>query len=398
MSMRRTDNTPRRLSIPVWIVVSSLIGILLGLLGLTWTFLVDPVAAWGWLVVNFVYFVGIVNGSLMWAMVFRATQTRWTAVINRLAHSMIALVPLLGIVLIALLIGSRGYMTWIHHPVPEKEAWLNVPFLVIRNILVVFGFWALSWLLVRWSLKADARVRDGGEITSQEHHHLNVVAVAGVFGYVLTMTIISYDFMMSLWPHWFSTMFAPYYFCTSAYTGLALLVLLAAALRRPLGVERYTDPQQFQDLGNLMLGFALFNLGLFFGQYLTIWYENLPYETDFLIARYLRGTWPILGWSAILVGLAVPFILLQSRYLKRRPRWIAPVAALALLGIALDRYVLVVPSLEFTGILLAAPGLLIGLGFLGVLVLGVALFVGVYPPVSEADRQLAEMIRREAGV
>ena len=141
-------------------------------------------------------------------------------------------------------------------------------------------------------------------------------------------------------------MFAPYIWITNAYAGLAVLILLSAAVRGRPGASKWLRPQQFKDLGNLMLGFSLFTMGLFFAQYLTIWYENLPDEVGFMILRYDKGVWPPIGWCSFVLAYGLPFILLQSRAIKLSARLLSAVAIIVLVGVALERYVLIVPSLE----------------------------------------------------
>ena len=387
--MRAPNTNSQTYMPPFWLTIASLAGIVMGLVGLAITFVIKPADAWAWLVVNFVYFVGITNGVLAWAVVFRTTQTRWTPAIGRLAQSCLAYAPVTAVVLIVLLAGARSYLPWVAHPVPAKAAWLNVPFMSVRDIVALALFWGICFLLTRWSLAADAK----RETSQREHYRMNVAAAAGVIVYAATSTIISWDFIMSLSPKWTSTVFGPYFFCTNIYAGAAVLILLSAALRKPLGVEKYIGPQQFQDLGNLMLGFCLFTMGLFYAQYLTIWYENLPEETEFLIVRYLHGEFPYLGWAAFIIGYALPFILLQSKHLKRHPKMLAPVCVMALLGVALERYVLVVPSLDEHALLLYPAGILISLGFLGAFLLCITLFLRKYRPVSSADVELKQIYR-----
>ena len=392
------DNNNRHPSYkpPTWLLsvcaAAIIIGIIAFLIGLSAGPKLD---AWLWLIIGFVYFGGIANGVLAWAAVFRVAQTRWSPAINRLGHSLILFLPVLFVALIILLCGVRNYVPWIAHPIPAKSAWLNVPFMIIRNIVLLSTLWILYYLLVRWSLAADAKANRGEAITPTDQYKLTAVGIAAVLTYTIASTIVSYDFIMSLSPEWLSTMFAPYYFCTNIYVGMAVLILMAYLLRVPLGVERFVKEQHFQDMGNLMLGFCLFTMGLFFAQYLTIWYGNLHFETRFLILRYYRGSWPILGWTAFIIGYAIPFILLQSRNLKRNPRLLTPVAVLAIIGVALERYVLVVPSLKPQSLLLSPISGLSLLIFLGAFILAIVLFFARYSPVSAAQEALSEVEKLE---
>ncbi|MDO8588183.1 MAG: NrfD/PsrC family molybdoenzyme membrane anchor subunit [Armatimonadota bacterium] len=348
-------------------------------------------SAWAWFLIAFVLFAGVTTAMLAWAAVFRVAQARWAASVNRIAQSAIYFTPFSVLVLLPVLVGVRCCAPWAGHPVPGKEAWLNVPFFVIREIVCLGALWTLCFLMVRWSLNADAKSARGEPITHRDHHRLNAISVAVIMVYCVVSSVVAYDFIMSLDPEWVSTMFAPYFFCTNLYAGMAVMILLAAALRRGLGAEKHLGPSQFHDMGNLLLAFSLFDMGLFFAQYLTIWYGNLPEETPFLVLRYYRGPWPWLGWTAFILGYAIPFLFLQSRRLKQNPRWLAPVAVLALVGFALERYVLIVPSLQPDKLLLFHPHSVVVILLFVLFIYTTLRFFKLYSPVSAADAALAEM-------
>jgi Ni/Fe-hydrogenase subunit HybB-like protein len=377
---------PHRFKKRSWAICSALL--LLGALGVIAGFASAPHEAWVWLVVCFVIFTGIINAILAWAAIFRVAQASWASSVNRLAHASLAFVPVMAGTLIILLIGVKNYVPWIDHPIPAKAAWLNVPFMVIRDAISLSVFWILAFLFVRWSLAADAQAASGEEVSRKAHYRLNGMATAVVIAFCVSSSIVAYDFIMSLSPEWASTMFAPYYFCANLYAAMAALILLAAALRKPLGVEKRIRSSEFHDMGNLMLAFSLFDMGLFFAQYLTIWYENLPEETPFLILRYDKGAWPWVGWTAFVLAYAVPFIFLQSRRLKENPRWLSPVAVLAILGVCLERYMLVVPSIFPAKLLISPVSILMPLAFLGAFLIAIMLFLMKYSPVSAADAEL----------
>lgn len=367
--------------------------VVLGLVGAIYAFAAGPALdAWAWLLLSFLTVSSIAQGMLGWAAIFRTANARWTPVINRLGHSVAPFMVVSYLVLIALVVGAEAFLPWVKHPIKEKAAWLNLPFLRARLLVGVGLLFVLNYLLVRWSLDADARAERGEEISRQDHYRLNAVAIASVIVYTLAFTLVSWDLIMSLDPHWISTMFAPYFFMTNLYAAMGVLIVLSALLRSRLGVEKWLGAQQFQDMGNLMLGFSLFSMGLFFAQYLTIWYGNLPIETPFLILRYLKGTptahWPVLAWTVFIVAYMIPFIVLQPRPVKRNPRFVAPIAALGVVGVVVERYVLVVPSLQPANMwLAAAPGLML-LGFAGLLVLVMLAFLRRYGAVSAADEAL----------
>ena len=369
----------------MWLMVACACGIVVGGIGLALEFARSARDGWMWLVVDFVIFWGAASGIFCWAAAFRVAQARWSSVVSRFALSAFAFTPVLVVLLAVLLVGVRHYMPWVEHPVQGKEAWLNPTAFVIREVIAALLFWVSGWLFVRRSLAADAKA----EITDADHHRLNVAAAIVVAAYAVTATIIAWDFIMSLSPMWVSTMFSVYYFMTSAYMGLAAIIIIATGLRKPLEVEDKLKPAQFHDLGNLLLAFSLFNMGLFFAQYLTIWYGNLPHEAPFIILRYAKGTWPPLGWASFIIAYAIPFVLLQSRKIKLTPWMLCAVAAVVEIGVGMERYVLVAPSMK-PNLTVSPYGALSLVGFFAILMLCRIRFLYTYSPISKADEVLGE--------
>jgi len=377
-------------NLPMWLWVGCLIAVVAGVIALALAFHSSAREGWLWLIVDFVVFLGIANGAIGWAAVFRVAQTRWAGAVNRLGHAMIFYMPLLFGVLIALLIGVEKFVPWVEHPIPEKAAWLNVPFFRIREVVSLGLLWILFGGMVSRSLTLDAKTRSGERIASEEHYRLTAISVTSVIWYTIAASIVSYDFIMSLSPKWVSTMFAPYFWVTNLYMGMAFLILSASLLRNVTGARDYLGPEQFHDMGNLLLGFSLFSMGLFFAQYLTIWYENLPEETHFLVLRYDKSSWMWLGWAAFIIGYGIPFLLLQSRHLKKSSGLSIIPAVLVLIGVSLERYVLIVPSVQPGHLAIYPLGAFGALAFLGALVLTFCIFLRRYPPISSADVALKE--------
>ncbi|MDO8683398.1 MAG: hypothetical protein Q7N50_07955 [Armatimonadota bacterium] len=372
--------------------LAAVIMLVIGVAGLAIGFTTGQmVEAWLWLNILFVVFLGIAQAMIVWAAVFRVAQARWTPAVNRIGHSVIGFMPIMYIVLIILVVGIKEFAPWATHPVTGKAEWLNVPFMAARNLIGVAVLFLLDYLMVRFSLLADAKVRRGEDVTDDDQHRLNVISLIVIFAYAAVGSVIAYDFIMALSPEWVSTMFAPYFWISNLYAAMGVMIILSGALRKSLRMEQYLGKSQFQDMGNLMLAFGFFSMGLFFAQYLTIWYGNLPWETRFLIVRYYKGPWPYLGWTAFILQYIIPFVLLQSRIIKRNPKFSIPVAVIALIGFILERYVLIVPSLA-PGSLLISPVSAIGfLAFLGAFVLVIAVFFSRYSPISAAQAALPEL-------
>lgn len=371
--------------------------VLLGSAGLGIGFVFDPMDTWIWLIVSFLIFSGIANGMLAWAAILRVAQARWTPVVNRLCHSAIAFVPVLAAALTALLAGCRTYAPWARERMPGREAWFNVTSFTLREAMSLVAFWGLSFLMVRWSLVADAKSARGEKLIRIDHLHINAVCVGVIAAYVIASSVVAYDFVMGFSPEWVSTAFAPYYMCTALFAAMSIVVMLAFAHRDGIR-SPYLKPARIQDLGNLMLGFAFFCMGLFFAQYLTIWYGNLHHETHFLLIRYVYGQWPWLGWASFVIAYGLPFVLLQSRHIKLHVRLLSYTATTALTGYGLERYVLVVPSLRIHDLVPFPAGALLLPGFAAALALTTSAFIQNYPAISSADAALKDIYTAESSL
>jgi Ni/Fe-hydrogenase subunit HybB-like protein len=192
--------------------------------------------------------------------------------------------------------------------------------------------------------------------------------------------------IMSLSPHWHSTLFGAYYFVGSFYTGLAALAVLSFISIKTMGLGRVIESKHFHDLGNLLLAFCLVTGDFFYSQFLVIWFGDLPNETRYVLLRVRESPWDFLAWTVLFVCFAIPFVMLLSRNFKKKPAFMMTLAVIILTGMWLERFLLVVPSLWKEGYIpLGLMELLITTGFLGVVALCVLLFLRRFPilPVSD---------------
>jgi hypothetical protein len=341
---------------------------------------------WWMLLVNFLFWTGLAQGMFVWSSIFRTVQATWTPALNRLGHAAVNFQPF-SLGLFGLLVLGRGYwLTWLHHPVPEKSVWLNAPFFFARNALALTALMGLSYFLLR-------RYRQGETAASEEqdqvHHRINVVATALVGLYALVYSLLAFDLIMSLTPHWYSTLFGGYFFVSNLYLALAGLIILATLLRRCHVWAQWLGPGQFRDLGNLLMGFGLLTTGLFFAQFLTIWYGNLPEETAFILPRLYASPWKAVGFSLLGTCYLGPFLLLLSPQVKSNPCLLCPIALLVVAAMWVERWMLIVPS--FSPHRLAGLGLLQGalpLLCAGVLTWAVGSSLQRHPQVSPLDLAL----------
>jgi len=351
--------------------------------------LIDGAAlrAWEAFLVNLIFWLGVAQGAMVVSASFYLTQARWGgAGVYRLAEAFVGFLPV-GFVLFWVLLPGRAMLySWIDHPVPEIAAWLNVPFFFARDGAGLLLMALLSLWFVRVSRRPD--VVEWAETYSDIQlppAAIRRLAPTLAIAYAAIYTMLAFDLVMSLAPRWHSTLFGAYFFAGAYWSGLvamgAVVIFCGQPLRHAMAGDRGTI---LHDLGKLVFAFSVFWVYLFWSQYLPIWYGDIPRETFFVVPRVQRLPWGILGWSAFALIWVIPFTLLMGRKPKRTPAILGPVCVLGLIGMWLERYVLVTPSLSPKVIPFGLIEVLITLGFFGIF--GLCALPGLrLVPVSPAD-------------
>jgi hypothetical protein len=204
--------------------------------------------------------------------------------------------------------------------------------------------------------------------------------------YAGVLSLIAIDLIMALDPHWVSTLFPAYFFIGSLYTALALLVILTAYSLQTENLGDLVNLTHLHDLGKLLLGFCLVTGDFFYSQFLVIWYGNLPEDARYVILRVRQSPWEILAWTVLLVCFVLPFVSLLSRKIKSRPKQMVVLAGMILVGMWLERLLLVAPSLHpEAGLPIGFLELFITIGFLGTMGFSLLLFFHLVPLVPVAD-------------
>ena len=348
--------------------------------------------AWQAYLVNFVFWTGVSAGALLFSAVLTMTSARWGRPLKRLAEALGAFMPLAFVLFWPLYWGKDAIFSWIHHPIPEKAAWLNAGFLFARDgaaLLVLAGIGgAMTWLSVRRDLDPAYRSAPSpaGEPPAETDRGLIVLAPVYGIAYGFLMTLLAFDLIMSLSPHWFSGLFGAYYFMGSFYTGLAATLILGIIASRRLGLGWIIGGPQFHDMGKLIFAFCVVTADFFFTQLLVQWYGNLPEETEFIIRRIFYAPWEAVAWTVLLVCFAGPFVLLLSRRLKLMPTFMFVLCTVILAGMWLERFFLVGPSLwQGSELPLGVPEVLITGGFFGLAGLSTLCFLRRFPALPLAD-------------
>lgn len=343
---------------------------LLGVLGVVVGFFAGPArAGWTALYVSTAMFVGLAMFGAILSAIFELTGAKWGRAYRRFAEASVALMPLGLLGLLVVLVGAGHFVPWVHDPHElegHKAMWLGRGFWSVRLLATVLVAYGMGLYYVYASIRRDfcvAGVREsfqgklaaflGRGITDAKaeaerlSRRLAVLAPIVAIGYALTFSLVGFDFVMALDPHWFSTLFGVWYFFSHLFTGLALLAVVTMVLRRRVGLERWLTSTRQRDIATLLLAFTLLNVDFFWSQYLTIWYGHLPEETEYIIPRVLDEhlPWHHFAYPALLCFFFIPLIALIFRKVKQTSALLLPIALVPVLGIFLARFLEIAPPL-----------------------------------------------------
>ena len=297
----------------------------------------------------FAFFFTLCAGCFFWTIVHYATDAEWSVVVRRQLENIAVLLGVLAIFFVPILLLRRHLYAWMVIPsgheanLDSKRAYLNFGFFLIRAI-VFFGFFIVaSQLLRRFSVRQD---EDGNP---QFTIWLRQVSFASLPLFALCLTFGAYDWMLSLNYRWFSTMFGVYIFAGAAGSSMALLVLVITALRQAGYLKDIVTVENYHIMGKWMLAFCIFWAYNGFGQYMLIWYANLPEETLFFLTRNTQSWWA-LSMLLVIGRFFVPFAILLLRSIKKHPHQLCWMAGWTVCMQMLDMYLVVLPALHGTGV------------------------------------------------
>jgi hypothetical protein len=292
--------------------------------------------------VAFLFWIGITLGCLALLMVQHLTGGNWALVIRRILEAGSRTLPLMAVAVLPLLAGMKALYTWSRPGQSDpvilaKHLYLNSDFFIARTIFYFACWFLLAHLLNKWSREEDA----GGNVSLWTR--MEGLSGGGLVLYGLTVTFASVDWVMSLEPRWYSTIYGLLFMVGQALAALAfsIMVLVWLSDREPL--SEVVRPSYFQDLGSFLLAFVMLWAYLEFSQFLIIWGGNLSEEIPWYIRR-MQGTWGRVGLLLVLLNFALPFFLLLFRNVKRRTGSLLLVAGLVLLMRLVDMYWMVLPA------------------------------------------------------
>lgn len=319
------------------------------------------------------YAVSISLGALFFIAIQHLVRAGWSVSVRRLAEFLAASVgwPLLLLAPLVLLLfaGNSDLFPWNDPETVQgdkilegKAAWLNAPFFLVRAVL-----YAAVWVTCgRWYLRASQRQDETGDrATTLRLESRSAVALL-LLG--ITITFAAFDWLMSLDPHWFSTIFGIYAFSGAMVAGLSVLAIVVAVMVRR-EMHPAINQEHLHDVVKLLFGMNCFWAYIAFSQYLLIWYANIPEETVWLRHRQMHG-WDSISLALVIGHFVVPFLVLMPRAAKRSTRLVIVMSGLLLAMHWLDLYWVVYPQLAESPVF-GLTEVLTAIGFVGVLSVGV---------------------------
>ena len=338
------------------------------------------------------FWLSLALGALFYLIIHFLIRDGSLVVIRRIAEHIAGTIPLLAVlilpIIIPMLAGSSELYRWLDTAVrttdtlvQHKAAYLNLGFLVIR-LAAYFATWcALAWFFRGQSLRQDST--GAPQITLR----LWRTSAPAMLLFALSVTFFAVDMIMTLDPHWFSTIFGVYFFAGCMVGAYAALVLATVMVQRAGHLRRAVNAEHFHDLGKLLFAFLFFWGYIAFSQYMLYWYGNIPEETGWYLRRF-DGGWL---WFSVALLLAI----LLNRFVKRRRRLLAVMAVWMLAAHWIDLYWLIMPEYSAGVVPLSLLDLTCFTGIGALAVAGFGWLAGNHALAPLKDPNLAESLRFE---
>ena len=317
---------------------------------------------------NSFYFVSMGLIGLFFVAVHAIAESGWQVSMQRVGEAMSMFIPVGGIIMLIVFLsgGMHHLFEWTHEDhldriLIKKVPYLNQPFFYIRFVVFFAGWVLLAWLIRKTSRQLDMN----GDI--QYFHRLRKYSAFYVVFLAITSVVSSWDWLMSIDAHWFSTLYGWYVFSSMLVTGFSMIVIFVFVLQR-MGYMKHVNEEHIHDMGKYMFGLSIFWAYLWFSQYMLIWYANIPEETIYFYERLKY--FDTVFYFNLIVNFVLPFLLMMPRNAKRVYWVVIPVAVLIFIGHWVDLYQLIMPGAvghEAAGIGFLEIGTTIG--FLGLFML-----------------------------
>ncbi len=365
-----------------------------------------PDQAWKAYLINFLIWSAIAQGGLLFSTLMHTVKAKWSGPLSGLSEAFAGFFPVSFILFLFLFLGGAYVFPWSHgHDLHGKEVWLNIPFLFTRDLVALLILYGLGFGYLYYSFqlkKVDTangkgiirtlfRKLQGGRHLEAEviRKRVDVLAILYMLAFTLVLSLIGYDLVMALDPHWVSTLFGAYTFVKAIYVGLGALIIFAAVMHLYPKNDFKLPSSHFHDIGKLFFAFCLVWADFFYVQLVVIWYGNIPEETAYVIERVMMVPWKYLAYVVFTVSFVIPFFILLNRKVKSMPAFMLVLAAFMITGIWLEHLLLVGPALSHSThtLPLGIEDFLISLGFLGLMLMALNLFLRQFPELARTEKR-----------
>ncbi len=337
---------PERLSLPGSVQGLAIGAVLVGGVALGWAFSSgDTPLAWSAYLIGAFFALGLGVFGIAWLAITYLANGTWAVTMRRIPEAMTAWLLPGGALALLVGVGAHSLYHWSHEDAVAADALLShkAPFLNMGMFWALSGLSFLLWvvfaaLIVGASRRQD---RDGGMSATRTNRALSALFLV-VFA--LTLSLVSFYYLLSLEAHWFSTMFAVLVFTDLVQTGLAYVALAAGLVMMAGRLEGFLTENHLHSLGKMLFAATGFWAYIYFCQFMLIWYANIPEETVYFLRRQENGWLPYLLVLPLL-KFVVPFLLMVPREVKRNPRTLALISVLVLFAQFWELYLMVGPAL-----------------------------------------------------
>ena len=349
----------------------------IGLIALIYGFSTDAHRAWPSLLFNNYFFIGIAVFGVFFVAKQYVSEAGWSIVLKRVPEAVMSALPVMSLIMLFIMFASIMHWNHIYHwlhegimdPASEhydriiagKEAYLNGSFFIIRTIIYLLG-----WNYFAKKLRALSVLEDKVVGTAIHFKSVSTSAWFMVF-FAVTSAMASWDWIMSIDPHWFSTIFGWYVFAEWGAIGFTTILLFTLYLKRQ-GYLEDVNENHIHDLGKWIFAMSLVWTYMWFSQFMLIWYANIPEEVTYFMARLEVDNYKFLFWFSMIINFIAPIILLMSRDAKRNNGRLIFVGCVILVGHWINSYLLVTPGTLGTHGHIGFVEIGMGLGFAGLFI------------------------------
>lgn len=330
-------------SIPKNLRIASVAFMAIGAAVIAWSFITQPDRAWANLLLNNYMFLSLAIGASFFIAIQYITQSGWSSQFKRVPEAMMAYVPYAGIVMLLLYLGMHELYHWSHPEavatdelIQHKAPYLNIPFFFIRLVIFFIVWTVMTQLIRRASLAED---RNGGLQHFEKSEFLSKVHI---FLLALTFSLATFDWIMSLEVHWFSTIFSLKNFVAAFYHGSVVITLIVILLHER-GYFKQLNPSHLLDFSRYIFILAIIWGYFTFAQFMLIWYGNIPEETEYYAHRWEHG-FRLIFYSNFIINWFIPFVVLLSQALNKNIKVVKAVCILLIIGQYIDLYEQIFPA------------------------------------------------------